>query len=117
MPFATFAKACSVAGPGDTVFVRGGTYRERLVITASGNGDAPVLFSAYPGEVPVIDGEHIEIPDNWGGLVDSREISHIRIRGFTVENSSMFAIFVVDGNDIIIENNVTRNSRGSGILA
>lgn len=29
----------------------------------------------------------------------------------------MFAIFVVDGNDIIIENNVTRNSRGSGILA
>lgn len=40
MPFATFAKACSVAGPGDTVFVRGGTYRERLVITASGNGDA-----------------------------------------------------------------------------
>lgn len=116
-PWATFAKACEAAGPGDTVYVRGGTYRERLVLTASGTADAPVVFSAYPGESPVIDGENIEIPDRWGGLIEASAIGHIRIRGFTVRNSDGFAIFVVDGCDIVIEDNVTHTSYGSGILA
>jgi len=44
--------------PGDTLYVRGGTYVERIQnppITA-GTSSAPIVVSAYPGERPVIQG-------------------------------------------------------------
>ncbi len=116
-PWRSFQKACENVSPGDTVYIRGGTYTERLIINGSGTVEEPILFSAYPGENPVIDGETIEIPDAWGGLIEASAKSHIRIRGFTIKNAKGFAIFAVEGEDIIIENNLTDNSWGSGILA
>jgi len=116
-PWGSFQKACENVSPGDTVYIRGGTYTERLIIRSSGTAEEPILFAAYPGETPIIDGETIEIPDAWGGLIQASEKNHIRIRGFTIKNAKGFAIFAVDGEDIIIENNLTDNSWGSGILA
>ncbi|HWP36233.1 MAG TPA: hypothetical protein VNL18_01645 [Gemmatimonadales bacterium] len=43
-------------GPGDTVWIRGGTYRGSFTTTLAGSSTAPVIVRAYPGERVVIDG-------------------------------------------------------------
>ena len=56
----TLAYALGGAGgriqPGDTVWVRGGTYYAPLRSTLSGTAVAPIVVRAYPGERAIIDG-------------------------------------------------------------
>src|SRR5262245_49133023 len=69
-PFATLQKGVNVAVAGDTVYIRGGTYK----ITTPANSGAGITFSksgtsdtnrikywAYPGEVPVFDFSNMTI--------------------------------------------------------
>jgi hypothetical protein len=62
--------------PGDTVWVRGGTYRGDLKSYLSGTTDQPKVLRAYPGERAVLDGSlHIAGPNAvfWGlEVTDSR---------------------------------------------
>jgi hypothetical protein len=44
------------AGPGDTVWLRGGTYAGAFVSTLTGTPAAPIQVLAFPGERPTIDG-------------------------------------------------------------
>ncbi len=55
-PFRTIGRAAAVAGPGDTVVVRGGTYHETVTPAASGRPGDPVTFEAYRDEVVTVDG-------------------------------------------------------------
>jgi MYXO-CTERM domain-containing protein len=57
-PFATLQKGHDSANAGDTVWVRGGTYKptKQLKLSKSGSSDAQrIKFFAYSGELPVID--------------------------------------------------------------
>ena len=70
-PFASWAKAQSVAMPGDTVYFRDGRYKysdatatcggstsatvNAVVLTKSGTSGNPINYFAYPGEKPVFD--------------------------------------------------------------
>jgi hypothetical protein len=63
-PFATLQKGHDVAVAGDTVYIRGGTYRittpaasgAGIRITKSGTSDTNrIKFWAYPGEIPLFD--------------------------------------------------------------
>lgn len=57
-PFATLSKANSSASPGDTIWVRGGTYylTTQLVLSKSGTSDTNrTKIWGYPGEKPVLD--------------------------------------------------------------
>jgi parallel beta-helix repeat protein len=45
-PFKTIVQAAKTAGPGDTVTVMPGTYRESVTLTHSGRRDAPIVFRA-----------------------------------------------------------------------
>lgn len=58
-PFRTIQKAATVAAPGDTVFIRGGTYRETVTPPTNGSPGAPITFQNYPGEVPVLTGSDL----------------------------------------------------------
>ncbi len=55
-PFRTIQKAADLMQPGDTCYVRGGTYRESVTLKRSGRPGAPIRFRAYPGEIPLLDG-------------------------------------------------------------
>lgn len=55
-PWATLEKACAVAGPGDTVYIGAGTYRETLRPRKSGEAGKPVRFVALPGDKVVLSG-------------------------------------------------------------
>ena len=68
-PFATLQRAQAAVAPGDTVFIRGGTYvmseaqiarKERIfayvtLLDQSGRPDKRIRYWAYPGERPVFD--------------------------------------------------------------
>ncbi|MFF4162185.1 sigma-70 family RNA polymerase sigma factor [Streptomyces sp. NPDC001741] len=74
-PFATLAKAASVVRPGQTIALRGGTYRpsEETSLTTDGTPDRRITLSNYRGERPVIDASGLpasswaitQAADNW----------------------------------------------------
>ena len=55
-PWKTIAKAAGEAGPGDIILIRGGVYRESVLVKASGTALAPIRFEAAPGEHVVVTG-------------------------------------------------------------
>ena len=66
-PWRTLGHAVARLRPGDTLSVRGGTYREHgIEIRARGEPDAPIAVVSFAGEEVVIDGSFPELqaPDN-----------------------------------------------------
>ncbi len=60
-PFATIQKAHDVAQPGDTIYVREGTYSPsaQTKFSKDGTANSYIVLRSYPGEIPLIDGENI----------------------------------------------------------
>lgn len=55
-PFRTIQQAAQRAEPGDTVLVRGGTYRETVTPARSGTSSRPITYKPYNGERVTISG-------------------------------------------------------------
>lgn len=55
-PWRNINYAASQANPGDTVYVRGGTYYEEIRTYRSGTAANRITFKAYSGETPIVDG-------------------------------------------------------------
>lgn len=55
-PLHSLVAAAGRLHPGDTCFLRDGTYREILRPVESGRSDAPIFYLAFPGEKPEITG-------------------------------------------------------------
>ncbi|MFY0328820.1 right-handed parallel beta-helix repeat-containing protein [Bacillus sp. YIM B13410] len=83
-PFRTLKKAASIAKAGTTVYMRGGTYKEKLIVRHSGTKKAPVVFQAYGKEKPVISGASLKGNQADGGLVKIDQKSYITLKGLTV---------------------------------
>lgn len=65
-PFQTFGHAISKVKPGQTIYLRGGTYYEHVSITVAGTTDKPITIRSFPGELAIIDGgirEFFETPE------------------------------------------------------
>ena len=56
LPWKTIQKAANGMIAGDTVFVMGGTYNERVSITKSGNSGNPISFRINPGNSVTVNG-------------------------------------------------------------
>ena len=55
-PWKTVNHALQHLSPGDTLYLRGGTYHENVYCAVVGEPDAPVTVRSFPGELAVIDG-------------------------------------------------------------
>jgi hypothetical protein len=55
MPWKTLARAVERLKPGDTLYLRGGTYYEVVTLSRSGRADKPITVRSYPGEMAVLD--------------------------------------------------------------
>ncbi|MCB0132138.1 MAG: carbohydrate binding domain-containing protein, partial [Caldilineaceae bacterium] len=67
-PFKSIAKAIGLATPGDSIFLRGGTYRESIAMDKSGAPGAPITIQAYESEYVSISGA-VEVT-GWSGPDD-----------------------------------------------
>jgi len=114
-PWHSIRHAIAEASPGDTVLIKGGTYREWVNIDKSGTADAWLTVKAVPGERVVIDGTGVDPGDWWHGLVNVQGVSHVRVQGLRVQKSTHWAIMVRDASDIEIRDNATYDSVRSGV--
>ncbi len=57
-PWRTIQYAAGRVVAGDTVWIRGGTYVEQVTPSNSGQAGRPITYKAYPGELPIIDGQN-----------------------------------------------------------
>lgn len=126
-PWATWQMALSMAGPGDTVFIRGGIYfadaADQYGVYATGkNGSAasPICIFNYPGEVPVLDCSRITSKSSNKGIL-LYNCRYIHLKGLTVTGVSQHAIssealgFAFErGGPYIVERCVSHNNEGAG---
>ncbi len=125
-PWATLEHAVEVAGPGDTIYFRGGTYdfgTGYLIIRkdrGQGGANGQYLYiKNYPGETPILDQGTIRINTEWvwiEGLhfVDSRVTMYIGygpyahnivIKNNTFTGSYRYSAIGPRGYNILIEGN------------
>jgi len=123
LPWKTLSKAASMATAGTTVFIRQGTYNERLVPLYSGTAEEPVIFAAYPSDTVNITGDGMIFPGPrdggrfWTGLVHIQDLEYIRISGLRILNSDGTGIWIGNSNYITIEKNYADNTWSPGIDA
>ena len=55
-PWKTISRAAERVLPGDTVIIRSGIYRERILVKTSGTARAPIRFASATGEQVVVTG-------------------------------------------------------------
>jgi hypothetical protein len=91
-PWRTVSKCAATMRAGDTCQVRGGVYNEAVIIRTHGTAAAPITIKAYPGELPIIDGQNAR-PGRWGALLESWG-DYVTFDGFEVRNSLGFGLLL-----------------------
>ena len=114
-PWATIQRAMTALEPGMRIYVREGTYNEKVIVMTTGTADAPVILAAYPGEEVTIDGTGIDNSDYTSGLITMKGINYITVRGFRVINSVQQGIFAGWSDHVYIRDNYTYNTVTSGV--
>lgn len=113
-PWRTIQKAAGTVVAGDTVYIKEGTYNERVIPKSSGSPGNYITYTAYLGDMVTIDGTGIPLP-NWYGVFDMSDKSYIKISGLRITNSANAGIFMEGSSHIIIKKNYTYNTYSSGI--
>jgi parallel beta-helix repeat protein len=91
-PFRSIAKGLSSMGAGDTLYIRGGTYNERInsnsqtIPTGNSWTDAPII-SGYPGETAVL---------AVGGAGELINLPHAYIKYVSFENLVLDGLTTID---------------------
>jgi Protein of unknown function (DUF1565) len=120
-PFGSISHAISVAGAGDTIYLRGGTYSlsSTLSISSSKSGTAasPINMFAYSGDVaaPVLDfhGETFSSSNSGMRGIDLQG-NYWHMQGFTVQYAADNGI-IVSGSNNTLDHLVTRQNQDSGL--
>jgi parallel beta-helix repeat protein len=105
--YPTIQEAINNASDGDTIFVKGGTYYEHVVVNKS------LSLIGENRDTTIIDG-------NRTGSVVIVTANNVSIVGFTLQNSRPgpsgdYGIFLLSDNNVISGNLITNNSNGIGI--
>lgn len=71
-PWKTIQHGLKRLKPGDTLYLRGGVYHEKIHLVRSGTEESPIVIASYPGELATVDGgfkEFLESPQtSWKPL-------------------------------------------------
>ncbi|MBN1649543.1 MAG: right-handed parallel beta-helix repeat-containing protein [Spirochaetales bacterium] len=118
-PWQTIQAGVNRIGPGQKLYVRGGVYPETVWVGHSGRENSPLIISAYPGEEAILDGTGIPrlADDQFWGMISATAQEYITIRGFKIRNAHMAGITVDNTDHVVIEDILTYNTLGSGIIS
>ena len=113
-PFRTISHAVSVLNPGDTLYVKKGTYTgssQLLRIPSGSSWSAPVTIAAYAGDQPII------IPEPGSSALTVVGNQYIVIDGFIIDGAGgSDGVSITDhAHHIRIKNSEIKNARGSGV--
>ena len=117
-PYNTINYAISKAKPGQTIYLRAGTYNELIDFEESGEENNPITLRNYPGENVIISGANIDEADT---VIDLNNCSNINIIGLKIqdiqeiEDWSAYGILFRGGNkNCIISDCEFTNIRANG---
>ena len=120
-PWGTFDFAIDQLSPGDTLFVRGGTYdlTQRIDLQAGDRGTSGnrVNIWAYPGEAPILDFSNNPHPLGSAAGAAFRigeDADWLHFQGLTVQNSKNWGIYNY-GDHSIFERLTLRYNAGDGL--
>jgi parallel beta-helix repeat protein len=120
LPFKTLTKAMGVLASGDTLYIRGGTYKEQTQWPPSGTASAQTLISNYNGETVTI-----QPPSGRGVFGGSDSVtSYIIINGLIFDGSNSPSSLFIDGfgiegpgsHHVTIQNGEIKNFPGNGMF-
>ncbi len=146
-PFRSLRFWTGTLRPGDTVLVRGGSYHEPGAgniwkPTVSGTATAPITVKAYPGEVPVFDGDRsgqqafvlsgvsyiivdgltfTRYAPNGNGVFIISDAHHITVRGITMTGNVGLTdndhdVYISHGSsDILIDRSTLDGMPGAAV--
>lgn len=87
-PFKTIQHAVDLVNGGDTIYVYGGVYGEKVKFQGnadSGTSGNLVTLTNVPGELPIIDGSNLSV-NGRQGLITVEGASYIKITGFELRD-------------------------------
>ncbi|MEO6097566.1 MAG: right-handed parallel beta-helix repeat-containing protein [Fibrobacteria bacterium] len=129
-PFASLDKGQAAAQPGDTVFLRGGTYDFRsssdeigITFSKKGTSGSPIHYFAFPGEVPVLDFKNMTAAKRIKGVLVKADWLHLK--GIEMKNIQQSAslkahenwcLYLDPGNNNIFENLNIHHNMGPGVF-
>ncbi len=109
-PVRTIEAALTRVVPGDTIYVRGGTYVSPSAIRIDDSGAEGIYLHiwAFPGEVPVFD---------FTGAPRGFDIrgDYLHLKGLIAENANDNGVYVKQASYNILEQLVARNNGDSGV--
>lgn len=86
-PWKSIQKAANSASAGNVVCVRKGVYAEVVKVNVSGSASSGyITFRSYPGEIAVLDGGRLTVPDGLAPMLDIRDESYIIVQNFEIRN-------------------------------
>lgn len=112
-PFRTLKKAASEAKAGTAVFIRKGTYHEKIVVKHNGTKSKPIVFQAYKNEKVVLSGKSVKNVGGTTSLVNINNKNYLTIKGLTIQDlitdladETVIGIYVTGSSShITLENN------------
>lgn len=86
-PLQTISKALQRVNPGDTIFLREGSYREFVIPTRSGKKGKLITVKGYRGETAKIDGTGLQIKGWYNALLQIRSIQYMTFENLHICNA------------------------------
>lgn len=114
-PFGTFPKAISEAMPGDTIYVRGGTYNLTTTITISASKSGTeyqlITLTAFNDEIPILDFSG----QSFGSKGISLRSNYWHIKGLQIKGAGDNGMEINFGSNNIIEQCTFYENRDTGL--
>ena len=118
-PWKTIQKAANTVTQGDTVYIRGGTYNEKITFSnVQGTSSSWIKFAPYNSESVTVSGSGIGT--GYDGIFEFNDgCKYIQITGLEIKNTNGHGIFLLGGeiNSIRIDHCIIHNCQSSGIYA
>ncbi len=111
----TIQEAHDVVNAGDTIYVRAGTYAERVMITRSGSSGNDWTLANYNGEEVWVDGEWNSVSNQRMYCLHIDGASYINIDGINCKRAFRVGIYSDLGAYIDVSNLTVTSSYGHGI--
>lgn len=121
-PFRTILKGVNVLQPGDTLYIRSGTYPERLLEVNFGSSGmswaSPITVAAYPGETVILKPTVGNVARFQNGAVSYVLIEGLVLDGALAGGGEGASVFYcgTGSHDLHLSNVEIRNGDGNGVL-
>ena len=117
-PFASLQYAHNLAKPGDTIFIRGGTYNltTGMQLTKDGTSGQPITVSNYGNEKVIFDGAKMSSGYYKGFMLDMSSVSWNHIKGLEFKNGPDGGVIIRDASHNNIIENLNVHHIGPGTL-